>query len=52
MLLCVALAFSGCEKPAVKAPEKSLVRTAIVEPMSKVRSDGDASYLAAVKFDH
>jgi len=52
MLLCVALVFTGCEKPAVKAPEKSLVRTAIVEAMSNVRSDGEASYLAAVKFDH
>jgi RND family efflux transporter MFP subunit len=52
MLLCVALAFTGCEKPAAKSPEKSLVRTAVVEPMSNVRSDGEASYLAAVKFDH
>jgi RND family efflux transporter MFP subunit len=52
MLLCVALAFTGCEKPAPKAPEKSLVRTAVVEPMSNVRSDGEAAYLAAVKFDH
>jgi multidrug efflux system membrane fusion protein len=52
MLLCVALAFTGCGKPAAKAPEKSLVRTAIVEPMGNARSDGEASYLAAVKFDH
>ena len=50
-MLCVALAFTGCGKPAVKAPEKNLVRTAIVQPMSNVRSDGEASYLAAVKFD-
>jgi RND family efflux transporter MFP subunit len=51
LLLCVALAFSGCEKPAPKAPEKSLVRTAVVQPLDNVRSDGEASYLAAVKFD-
>ena len=52
MLLCIALAFTGCGKPAAKAPEKSLVRAAVVEPMGNVRSDGEASYLAAVKFDH
>ncbi len=52
MLLCVALAFTGCGKPAAKAPEKNLVRTAIVEPMDNARSDGEASYLASVKFDH
>jgi RND family efflux transporter MFP subunit len=51
MLLCVALVLTGCGKPAAKAPEKSLVRTAVVEPMNNVRSDGEASYLAAVKFD-
>jgi RND family efflux transporter MFP subunit len=50
--LAVALAVAGCEKPAARPPEKSLVRTAIVEPMGNVRSDGEASYLAAVKFDH
>ena len=52
MLLCVALAFTGCGKPAAKLPEKNLVRTAIVEPMSNADSDGEASYLATVKFDH
>jgi len=51
-LLCVALALVGCEKPAATSPEKSLVRTAVVEPMGNVHSDGEASYLAAVKFDH
>jgi multidrug efflux system membrane fusion protein len=51
ILLCVALALAGCGKPAAKSPEKSLVRTAVVEPMSNVRFDGEASYLAAVKFD-
>ena len=52
MLLCVALAFTGCGKHAAKSPEKNLVRTAIVEPMSNAHSDGEASYLATVKFDH
>jgi len=53
ILLCVALAFTGCGKPAAnKAPEKSLVRAAVVEPMGNGRSDGEASYLASVKFDH
>jgi len=52
MLLCVALAFTGCGKPAAKSPEKNLVRTAVVEPMSNARSDGEASYLATVKFDN
>jgi len=52
MLLCVALAFTGCGKPAAKTPEKNLVRTAVVEPMGNARSDGEASYLASVKFDH
>jgi multidrug efflux system membrane fusion protein len=52
MLLCVALAFTGCGKPTAKVPETSLVRTAVVEPMGNVLSDGKASYLASVKFDH
>ncbi len=52
ILLAAALALAGCGKPAARPPEKSLVRTAIVQPMSSVRSDGDASYLAQVKFDH
>jgi RND family efflux transporter MFP subunit len=51
-LLCAALALGGCGKPAARAPEKSLVRTAVVEPMANVRDDGEASYLAMVKFDH
>ncbi|MGA2175440.1 MAG: efflux RND transporter periplasmic adaptor subunit [Verrucomicrobiota bacterium] len=52
MLLCVALALGGCGKPAARPPEKSLVRTAIVESMNSGGSDGEASYLAQVKFDH
>jgi RND family efflux transporter MFP subunit len=50
--LASALALAGCGKPAAKPPERSLVRTAIVKAMGNVRSDGEASYLAAVKFDH
>src|ERR1044071_6488715 len=51
LMLCAALLFSGCGKPAPKAPEKSLVRTAIVESADNLRADGEASYLASVKFD-
>lgn len=51
-LLCLALALAGCGKPAARLPEKSLVRIAIVQPMDKTRADGDASYLASVRFDH
>jgi RND family efflux transporter MFP subunit len=51
-LLCVALALAGCGKPAAKSPEKSLVRTALVQPMDNIQSDGEASYLAQVRFDH
>ena len=51
-LLCVALALGGCGKPAARPPEKALVRTAAVEPKDNARSDGEASYLALVKFDH
>jgi len=50
-LLAMALALAGCGKPEAKPPEKSLVRTAVVESADKVRSDGDASYLASVRFD-
>ena len=51
-LLCVALALGGCGKPAARPPERALVRTAVVEPKDNIRSDGEASYLAAVRFDH
>src|SRR6476660_8759653 len=51
-LVGLVLVLAGCGKPAARPPEKSLVRTAIVEPMDNVRSDGEASYLALVKFDH
>jgi RND family efflux transporter MFP subunit len=51
-LVTMALALGGCGKPAARPPEKTLVRTTVVEAMDKVRSDGDASYLASVKFDH
>jgi len=51
-LLGVVLALGGCGKPSAKPPEKALVRTAVVEAIDNVRSDGEASYLALVKFDH
>ena len=50
-LLGIALALAGCGKPAARPPEKSLVRTAAVQSIRDVRSNGDASYLAQVKFD-
>jgi len=49
--LIVALAVAGCGKPAARPPEKSLVRTAVVESAEKIRSNGEASYLASVRFD-
>jgi len=52
LLLATISIFAGCGKPAAKAPEKSLVRVATVQPMDKMHADGDASYLAAVRFDH
>ena len=52
MLLCLALAMAGCSKHEAKPPEKSLVGTATVQSIDNVRSDGEASYLALVKFDH
>lgn len=51
-LFCLALLLGGCGKQPAKPPEKSLVRTAVVESLDNVRSDGEASYLAIVKFDH
>ena len=51
-LLCLPIALAGCGKPAAKSPEKSLVRVAVVQPIDKLRADGDASYLASVRFDH
>jgi len=51
-LLCTALMLGGCIKPAARAPEINLVRTAVVQPMDKAKSDGEASYLAIVRFDH
>lgn len=50
--LGMVLVLAGCGKPAARPPEKALVRTAVVEPKDNVRSDGEASYLALVKFDH
>jgi RND family efflux transporter MFP subunit len=50
--LGMVLVLAGCGKPAARPPEKALVRAAVVEPQDNVRSDGEASYLALVKFDH
>ena len=50
-LLCAVLLITGCGEPAAKSPEKSLVRIAVVESANNVRAGGEASYLAAVKFD-
>jgi RND family efflux transporter MFP subunit len=46
------LALAGCGKPPARPPEKALVRTAVVESLDHVRSEGEASYLALVRFDH
>src|SRR4051794_21392106 len=51
-MLCLPLALASCGKPAARSPEKSLVRVAVVQPIEKMRADGDASYLASVRFDH
>src|ERR1051326_4489943 len=50
-LFCALLPVTGCDKPATRSPEKNLVRTAVVESANTVRANGEASYLAAVKFD-
>ena len=51
-LLCAALVLVGCEKDAPKPPETSLVCAATVESFDKARRDGNASYLASVRFDN
>ena len=51
-LVSAAVVLGGCGKPAARPPEKALVRTAAVQPMDGLRSDGQTSYLALVKFDH
>ena len=50
--LCLALLFAGCSKPAPVAPERTLVRTTMVESLDNVRPDGEASYLALVKAEN
>src|SRR3974390_2112622 len=52
MLPCLAYALTVCSKPPARPPEKSLGRTAVVESMDHVGSNGEATYLALVKFDH
>ena len=51
-LVCAALVLSGCKKPAAKAPEKNLVRIAAVQSPNEIGSNGEASYLAVVRFDN
>lgn len=51
-LACLVVTLAGCEKQPARAQEKSLVRTAVVKSLDNVRSDGEASYLAMVKFDN
>src|SRR5208337_4482402 len=50
--LCAALVLGGCGKPPTRPPEKALVRTAVAKAGDNVGADGEASYLAAVRFDH
>lgn len=50
--LTLAVVLVGCGEPAAKAPEKNLVRAVVVESPDNDRADGEASYLAAVRFDH
>jgi len=38
------MSVTGREKPAAKAPEKSLVRTAVAKPIGDVRADSEASH--------
>ncbi len=51
LVIPLGLILTGCGTKETKEPEKSLVRTAVVESLDKVRSAGEASYLAIVKFD-
>jgi len=50
--LCVLVTLAGCEKQPAKMVEKSLVRVAAAESLDNVQSNGEASYLASVKFDN
>jgi RND family efflux transporter MFP subunit len=50
--VCLVVTIAGCGKQPAKAPEKSLVRAAVAESLDNVRSNGEASYLASVKFDN
>jgi RND family efflux transporter MFP subunit len=49
---CLVMMLAGCNEQPAKPPETSLVRAAEVEPQANVHSDGEASYLAMVKFDN
>lgn len=50
--MSLMLVLAGCKKHEAMAPAKSLVRTAVVQSMDSAKADGNASYLAMVKFDH
>ena len=50
--LCAALVLGGCGKPPARPPEKALVRTEVAKAADNAGGDGEASYLALVKFDH
>lgn len=51
-LACLAVALGGCSKQPGHEPEKYLVRAAVAESLDNVPSNGEASYIAIVKFDH
>ncbi len=50
--LCAALVLGGCGKPPARPPEKALVRTEVAKAADNAGGDGEASYLALVKFDN
>jgi multidrug efflux system membrane fusion protein len=51
-VVCGMLALVGCGKTPARALEKTVVRTAEAQAMDNLQSDGEASYLAVVRFDH
>jgi len=51
-LLGLVLVLAGCGKPPARPPEKALVRTEVAKEADNAGGDGEASYLALVKFDN
>lgn len=47
----LTLATAGCGRPVKVAPEKALVQTTIVQPLTNTHYDSEASYLAYLRFD-